>query len=125
METVCSPNLCAGCMACVNCCPNHAIEVRKEIGAYNALIQNEKCVRCNLCHKICPVNHPVQGNVPLKWYQGWANDGKIRENASSGGAATSIASYIIDKGGAVFSCVFRNGEFTFQMSSSREELRQC
>ncbi len=105
-------------------CSHHAIEIKNDIDAYNAMIQEEKCKRCNLCFDICPVNHPVQNNAPLKWYQGWANEESIRANASSGGVATSIADYVINKGGIVFSCVFHKGKFIFKMASTREELKQ-
>lgn len=124
MLTVCKKDLCAGCMACVSSCPQHAIEIKADALAYNAAIQEEKCTHCGRCHDVCPVNHPVQLNRPLQWHQGWTTDANIWDHASSGGAATALAANVIDQGGKVFSCKFCSGEFIFGMASTREELRQ-
>lgn len=56
MPTVCKNNECAGCMACVDICPQKAITIEDKLYAYNAQIDISKCVHCNLCHKVCPNN---------------------------------------------------------------------
>ena len=52
MSTVCKINECTGCMACIDICPKKAIKIDDERHAYNARIDDDKCIQCNLCHKI-------------------------------------------------------------------------
>lgn len=110
MNTVCTKNMCAGCMACVDVCPKQAIEIKDTLGEYNAVIDESKCVGCSLCHKKCQVNHTPILRKPIKWFDGWAND-PIRKNSSSGGVATTLMSSF---DGVVCSCIFRQGEFVFE-----------
>ena len=50
--------LCTGCGACVNICPNHAIDyVEGDAGSRIAKINLEKCIDCKLCYKTCPQNN--------------------------------------------------------------------
>lgn len=44
MKTVCAKSMCAGCMACVDICPRHAISIEDTLKEYNALIDEEKCI---------------------------------------------------------------------------------
>jgi Fe-S-cluster-containing hydrogenase component 2 len=43
-------SLCAGCLKCVDVCPNHAIISVEG----KALIQEEKCLTCGYCVGVCP-----------------------------------------------------------------------
>ena len=48
---------CTGCMACLNVCPNDAIEIIKSKDGFEyTKINKEKCIGCNLCRKVCPSN---------------------------------------------------------------------
>lgn len=47
---------CCGCWACSNICPNGAITMQTDKqGFYFPQINNEKCVKCGLCLKTCPI----------------------------------------------------------------------
>ena len=47
-------NTCCGCTACMNICPKHAITmVKDEEGFLYPVINQEKCVECGLCKKVC------------------------------------------------------------------------
>ena len=111
MKTVCREDMCTGCMVCVDVCPAKAISVSDSLRANNAIINTEDCINCNLCSKICQVNHPVALIKPIKWYQGWAVDQNIRKLGSSGGVASELARSFIAIGGLVCTCVFKNGKF--------------
>ena len=87
-------------MACSDVCPKKAIVVRDDITYFNAVIDTEKCVECNLCHTVCGQNQQPEFLTPLKWYQGWIND-NTREKSSSGGFATALMKSFIDGGGVV------------------------
>lgn len=123
MKTVCKQNLCTGCMACADICSHKAINVAVDIKACNAVIDEKLCVDCGVCYKVCQINHPVLCASPIRWYQGWSNDEKVRENSASGGFATEIAKAFIQQGGTVFACVFEKGVFAYWAFHSIEDLK--
>lgn len=116
MKTVCEENMCAGCMACVDICPRQAISIVDTLKEYNAVIDEEKCVDCNLCHNVCQVNFTPKLKKPLVWYEGWA-DKFIRKDSSSGGVATALISSF---DGIICSCVFKNGQFIFEFDEGEK-----
>lgn len=121
-KTVCQLNLCTGCMACVDLCTKSAITIKDSISAYNAVIDTEKCTECGRCHNVCQNNQKIQLMHPKKWVQGWITDEKLRRVSSSGGAATAIARAFIARGGVVCSCIFKEGEFRFEVAENLEQL---
>lgn len=122
MKTVCESNKCTGCMACIDICSKGAISMRGDLDAYNAVVDEERCIDCGLCQTVCQKNNPEQGVKPIRWYQGWAENDEIRKKASSGGVATAIASSFIKAGGVVCSCCFRDGFFIFETCENVEGL---
>ena len=121
MRTVCKQNSCTGCMACVGKCKKEAISIRDSLSAYNAVIDESKCISCGACERVCPNNHKVNLNEPIYWKEGWAPD-DVRIKASSGGAASAMMEYFVNDGGYVAACLFRNGEFIFDITDKKEEL---
>ena len=124
MKTVCDRNMCTGCMACVESCPKKAIQIEDSVAAYNAVIQEEKCSECGLCHKMCPQNTKVPAGSPILWYQGWATEPQLRSRASSGGLAGAIVAGFVQAGGSVCSCRFENGRFSFAFAETEKDLLQ-
>lgn len=121
MKTVCDIDRCTGCMACADSCPKDAIQIEDTLRAYNAVIDEAKCVDCGICHRVCQVNHPLEGVQPISWKQGWAEDAHVRAEASSGGFAAAISREFVRSGGVVFSCVFQEGKFRFDAAHTTEE----
>ena len=113
--TVCEPNKCTGCMACVVSCPKDAICLSTEFSGYSAVINTTKCVNCHRCEHVCQVHQRVDLLNPIKWYQGWSKDEHIRSTSASGGIATALVYDFIKNGGVVCCCVFKNGEFCFEI----------
>lgn len=124
LKTVCELNKCTGCMACVEGCPKKAIEIKDRLSSYNAIIKEDKCIKCNKCYGVCQQNNPVLSRKPIEWYQGWTNNQEDRKKCSSGGLATAISSAFVINGGVVCSCCFRNGKFGFEFAEKTDELQK-
>lgn len=122
MNTVCQPDQCTGCMACLEVCPKGAITINDSLIAYNAEIDSVKCIGCNLCHKICQNNREIEFVKPIQWHQGWAEDVAVREGGSSGGAASALMRAFVKNCGYVCSCLFQDGEFVFETTNELSEL---
>lgn len=122
MKTVCEKDKCTGCMACIDKCPQDAIMIKDTMVAYNAVINENKCISCGLCEKICQNNVVLKRLEPQVWYQGWCSGEKRRCEGSSGGAAMALAAAFIQKGGKVASCMFYQGEFIFKLVSEEKDL---
>ena len=108
-------------MACKDICPNGAISIEKKMDAYNAVIQEDRCIGCGACHRICQRNHPGKRLPPIKWFQGWAENQELRKRCSSGGLAAAVSHSFIEKGGVVCSCTFKGGDFIFQFAETAEQ----
>ncbi len=119
--TVCDLDKCAGCMLCLDVCKKQAINVVDNLISYNAVIDEDKCVNCNACHNKCPQNHAPEKVQPKVWYQGWNRDADARENAPSGGIGMALTKQFIKDGGYVASCLFKNGEFCFDVTNDINE----
>lgn len=111
-------------MACVDKCPKGAITIQDSIEFYNAIIDDTLCIECGACHKICQSNNPPEFYETIEWLQGWANDPQIRENSSSGGAATAILKQFIRRGGIVCSCTMKQGIFCFKFADNEGTIEQ-
>ena len=126
MKEICNKAACTGCMACLNVCSHNAINViADEEGFDRPHINEESCVDCGLCHKVCPINNYPDALEPLKVYSGWSADEVVRLSSSSGGAFTEIARPILEEGGVVFGCALdENLHAVHIYVESMEELSQ-
>lgn len=122
IKTVCALNKCVGCMACADMCPKGAISIADTRQAFNAVINEDLCVNCGICTKVCQNNKKITLNHPKSWYQGWIDDESLRKKSSSGGAARAISQQFISEGGVVVSCCFKNGVFGFETAEKTEDL---
>lgn len=116
MKTVCDINKCNGCAVCLSVCAKNCISIVDSVKTINAEIDELRCVNCKLCEKTCPNISAPKKTKPIEWKQGWANP-NIRNNSTSGGAASAILQYFIESGGFVASCLFKDGQFTFELTN--------
>lgn len=122
MKTVCDIDRCNGCMACIDRCPKHCIEINDSVFALNAVIDEKECIKCNLCKKQCPNVAKPTTQTPITWNQGWA-DKDIRSVATSGGVASALIKHYILSGYCVASCLFTNGQFIFDITSEYDQAK--
>ncbi len=114
VDEVAAWRLCMGCGACKWACPHGAVDLVNllEIGL-RPVIDESKCQECGQCVDICPGIH-LEHKAPLEivkndlfsgWgpiiamYKAYAVQSEVRFRASSGGVATALALYGIEKAG--------------------------
>lgn len=93
MIKVVTPDRCCGCGNCINKCPRKAISfVKDKYGFIFSQVDNEKCVNCALCEKVCPIiNHQNQQELNHRAFIAYSKNDRVRFNGSSGGIFGSIA----------------------------------
>lgn len=110
-------------MACIDVCKKDAIRIKDTLSEYNAVINENKCVDCGMCKKICQNNILVETFEPEIWKQGWTKDSKIRNQGASGGVAMELAHTFVKNGGKVCSCTFDKGKFIFKIVDNENDLK--
>ncbi len=123
-KTVCKPQQCVGCNACVQVCSKNAIHIEDCKYYLNAVIDPGQCVDCGLCSRVCQQNSTPVCRSPISWQQGWTQEENIRLRASSGGIASAVAKAFLEKEGSVYTCRFSEGSFTYQKVLNTEALAQ-
>ena len=81
------------------------------------------CAECGLCDRVCPVIHAEVADTP-HFQQGLLvqhKDEKVRQESTSGGAFTAIASWVIRQGGVVFGAGYREGAFVVEHQAVETE----
>lgn len=99
---------CCGCYACYNICPKECIIMKiDDEGFWYPSIDENKCINCNLCEKVCPIiNNPQNSLYKEKSYAAFNKDEKIRLKSSSGGIFSLLAEYVINNNGNVYGATF-------------------
>lgn len=124
MKEICNKNDCTGCFACYNACPKKAIEMKEDkFGRIYPTINEEKCINCGLCEKICPQINDVSFNEPIIAYAMYNKDSNIREASTSGAAATTFYIKILNENGVVYGANnIENGRFEFIRITDKADL---
>lgn len=108
---ICDLNKCTGCMACMNICPNDAIEeCCDEKGFYFPKVKTDLCTECSLCQNICPEKNYKNKRMEYQVFACWSSDSDIREKSTSGGVFSTLADEVLKCGGVVFGAVFESSE---------------
>ena len=101
---------CSGCSACAQACPQKCITmVADNEGFMYPRVDESSCVDCGICERVCQYIFPFDSkNTPINTYAYVISDEYIRSESSSGGAFTTIADYILSKGGKIYGASFDN-----------------
>jgi len=100
---------CSGCFGCFNACPHDAIEmIISEEGFYIPNVNEDKCINCGICQKVCPVISvaPVDRFSKPIAYSAWSKSDKTRLTSSSGGIFSELADIILEQDGVVYGVVW-------------------
>lgn len=105
MKEICPKDKCTGCAACFNACGKNAITMEGDVCGYiHPQIDQNLCIDCGVCTKVCPVNTKVTLRYPQDCYAATVKDDIELVSCASGGVATELSRYIIGKGGVVYGC---------------------
>ena len=85
-------------------------------------VDEELCIHCRLCEKVCPVldNNKKERN-PLSVYVGYNREQDIVSQSSSGGIFTLLAERILEEGGVVFGARFNEKREVIHDSVEKKE----
>lgn len=98
---------CSGCGACVAICPQNAIEVKKDdLGFHCIKIIETKCVHCDLCKKVCPIQFQNGDNEILCAFGIKNNNIDLRKSSASGGVFSLLADITLHRNGVVYGAAF-------------------
>lgn len=98
-------DFCTGCCACLNICPKGAISMTEdEYGFVFPSIDEEKCVNCGLCDKVCDRIDALNKSYPLKSLAVSSKNTELSLKSSSGGMFAELAKFVLSSGGVVFGC---------------------
>lgn len=119
--------LCTGCMACVDSCRHGALAISVDQDGFYQIDANEQhCVDCGLCGKVCPVlNLPkTRRDNPAfsKPCAAWCEDKELRSRSASGGAFAAVARVFIEKGAVVYGAAINGFDVCHRRIVSLEEL---
>lgn len=100
---------CCACGACKNICPQKAIFMEEdEYGFKYPKINYEKCIKCELCKKVCFFQNKVEKNIPIDTYVAFSKDKNTITTSASGGAFSTIARKYLNNNAVVFGAAFDN-----------------
>lgn len=106
MIRVNNPEQCCGCTACASICGHDAISMQPDaLGFLYPVVDENKCVNCGLCEKVCAFNdnYDTSFNLPQpEVYAARHKDWHEVETSRSGAAFIAISNYILDQGGIIF-----------------------
>jgi coenzyme F420-reducing hydrogenase beta subunit len=99
---------CMACFACYNICQQNAISMNSDNEGFSyPKVDYNKCIKCELCIKVCPtINNVKVYQKDVKAYACINKDDSIRLRSSSGGIFTLISERILNRRGVVFGAGF-------------------
>ena len=99
---------CCGCGGCYSVCARQAISMLADKQGFKyPVVDSDKCTDCGLCVKSCP-SLSVENLNPISCHAVKHTDKKEQLAASSGGFASALSSWVINKGGSVYGVVYEN-----------------
>lgn len=124
MIKLASKDTCTACGACAYRCPHQCISMQKNtIGELYPIIDNDKCIQCHTCEKICPILSPPKLSSPQKAYAAWSLDNSTRQTSASGGIAYELYLFALLKGYKVIGASINSDKsVTLKIAHTKEDI---
>lgn len=104
---LCDTEKCTACGACINACPKRCISYREDKKGYSyPYIDENSCIDCGVCQRVCHVINDVSKNYPANAYAVWSNDPEDRKSSTSGGAASVFYNTVLKSSGVCFGATY-------------------
>ena len=122
---------CNGCGACASYCSQKAITmVLDKEGFYYPSINEDKCIDCRICERMCPHKKRIDQKQQYELAYGLKyNNSSILKNSTSGGAFSALCRvfYELYPNGVVYGCVLKeNGDHYFTAKHIRaKSIEEC
>lgn len=115
---------CCGCHACSLICPQQCITMKEDEESFlYPQIDTNKCIKCKLCEKICPVINTPKKKEILSAYASRNLNDHIVQKSSSGGIFSALAITTINQNGVVFGAKFDSQwQIIHDYTENKEEL---
>lgn len=115
---------CSACGACINICPVHCISfVQNEYGMIQPLVDENRCIDCNLCLRVCPHFERINKRKPLQCLAAYRKDMSEAMNCASGGIAYSLYEKFISEDYYVVGVQLdQNNKAVFNITNRKEEI---
>ena len=104
-------------------CPKNCISFfENDLGFLYPKIDNQFCVDCGLCQKVCPSNIEADYNTPQNVFAAISKDNYDYNTATSGGIATLFGKKTLEKRGVVYGAAFSDDEVKHIRIENTEEI---
>ncbi len=117
--------LCSGCTACAAICEHKAISMQEDSeGFLFPVLDNDLCINCGLCDKICPMgsDHQANSGQDQKSYLAISEHPEHYCKSATVGICTILARLFVENGGRVFGvCLDESTWKTFHICVSDNE----
>lgn len=114
MKEVIPPSKCTGCGACSIACPVCTITMDSAITMQNtpdgflySVIDQEACIDCKRCRKVCPVLNPPKKMLPETVFAAQSPNTDVLRHSASGGAFFELATAFLAEGGSVYGATMK------------------
>ena len=77
IEVLSDFNTCTGCNSCINICPKDAIKTEETLLGIRTIIDEKKCVHCNLCRRACQNYAEVELKTLCRSFKGGIMNYKV------------------------------------------------
>lgn len=105
MNRIDTESKCCGCGACADICPHSAILMQPDcLGFPYPQIDNNRCVDCGLCNKVCDFKKRHEKSEPLNTtvYAAKHNDNEEVKTSRSGAVFIALSDWILSKNGVIY-----------------------